>query len=125
MRAVFKDNDDQWAYVMGDTEYDLGWYWPGKYIRANRNGRDDQLCAGGGFRGNTLIWPGGRVLSYQDAVDRLGRPYSKPEYEDLPDAQVLVWLAKALGATPYKSRAAYQRYYMPAYQRLLAEEARV
>jgi hypothetical protein len=111
MRAIFRDNDGRWTYVQGETEYDLGFYRPGKYIWAEHGGNRQQVCNGGGWRGNTLSWPGGKVLGYHDALDRLGRPMSVPEYADLPDDEVLKWLGKALGAHTYKSRASYGRYY--------------
>ncbi len=111
MRAIFKDNDGRWTYVRGYREFDLGFYHPGRYIWAATQTTRQQVCSGGEFRGNTLSWPGAKVLSYRNAKDALGRPMSVPEYADLPDTILIKWLSKTLGARAYKSRDSFEHHY--------------
>lgn len=117
-RAVFKDTDGRWTYVMGDTEYDLGYYRPNRYIWAapiGSNANPQQVCNGGGFRGNTLSWPHGAMIpgTWRKAEGRSGHKFSVCDYSDLPDCAILEWLSTALGARIYGSRKSFERYYAP------------
>lgn len=116
MRAIFKDDDDRWTYVQADRELDLGHYSPSNYIWAD----GQQVCSGGGFRGDTLSWPHGRTIisSGRECLDRAGQPMTIYDYEPIPDAELLHRLAAMLGAIPYKSRATYTRHYWPKIERL-------
>lgn len=116
MRAIFKDDDGRWTYVQGDRELDLGHYSPARYIWAE----GQQVCSGGGFRGNTLSWPHGRTIisSGRERRNRHGGLFTVYDYEPLADAELLPRLAAMLDATPYKSRATFARHYQPKFERL-------
>lgn len=106
--AVFIDDDGRFTYAAHGREYDLGHAQPGRYIYA---GTERQLCEGGGFMGATLMWPGGKILGWEDGVSRMKTPIKIPVYDDLPDHETLAWLGRQCGAKTYKSRKSYERHF--------------
>ena len=86
MSKVFiSERTGSFIYVCNNMEYDLGTYRPGKYIWARRGNFENQLCDGGGWRGNTL--------GFRAAKNRRGDVINVPDYEGLPNDEVLIWLA--------------------------------
>lgn len=70
MATLYLTDDGAYRYARGSTEYTLGYRRPGKYIWAEplHSTRRDQLCGGGGFRGDTLSWPSERTAPTDKAA---------------------------------------------------------
>lgn len=89
MSAIFQNDDGYVHYALGAVEYTLGQPRPDKYIWAEpmHGTYRQQLCDGGGFRGNTLSWP---------------------KTDD--DAEAIRILAKWTRAKIYKTRAGFDEF---------------
>lgn len=113
--AVFKDDDGRWTWMCGTLELDLGSGNAGRYMYARdwkRWRESRQVCSGGLWLGNTLMWPGTIVGYGPEVTSKLGHKFQVPIYEAWEDDRLLNWLGRALHARTYKSRANYERHYV-------------